>query len=136
MTGRKTKLNKETIQLIGNMAEKGCDNKTICDILGIYQSTFYNWIKKAKEEKPQKIYVDFYKSLSRSQRLQKQKAITTIMKSIEKGDWHAAKYLLGVRDPDYLEGKKVSLGGQEDNPLQVQEITFEIGDKSIEDNTD
>jgi hypothetical protein len=58
------------------------------------------------------------------------------MKSIEKGDWHAAKYLLGVRDPDYLEGKKVSLGGQEDNPLQVQEITFEIGDKSIEDNTD
>jgi hypothetical protein len=35
MTGRKTKLNKETIQLIGNMAEKGCDNKTICDILGI-----------------------------------------------------------------------------------------------------
>jgi hypothetical protein len=71
--------------------------------------------------------------LSRSQGLQKQKAIKTVMQAIENGDWHAAKYLLGVRDPDYVEGKKVNLGGQENNPVEVKEITFQIGDKVIED---
>ena len=133
MTGRPTKLNKEIIKLIGNMAENGCDNRTICNILGIGEPTFYNWIEQANSDKPKKIYTDFFKALSRSQGIQKQKAIKTVMQAIENGDWHAAKYLLGVRDSDYIEGKKVNLGGQENNPVEVKEITFEIGDKEIED---
>jgi len=128
--GLPTILDDKLINIICNMAEEGVDNRSICQFIGINEATFYKWKNKADEPNAKSIYVQFGKSLSRSQSIAKQRAIKAIWKAMDK-DWHAAKYILGTRDPDYQEGRKVSLGGQEDNPILFEDVTFEIGSEEI-----
>jgi len=115
------------------MAEAGVDNRSICQFIGVDESTFYRWLQKAEELDTKIIYVLFAKSLARSQSIAKQHALKAVWKAMDH-DWHAAKYVLGIRDPEYQENRKVSLGGQVDNPVQFEAVTFEIGDKDIDDN--
>ena len=115
------------------MAEAGVDNRSICQFIGVDESTFYRWLQKAEEPDTKIIYVSFAKSLARSQSIAKQHALKAVWKAMDHA-WHAAKYVLGIRDPEYQENRKVSLGGQVDNPVQFEAVTFEIGDKDIDDN--
>lgn len=131
--GRPTVLNETLIDIICNMAEAGVDNRSICQFIGVDESTFYRWLQKAEEPDTKIIYVSFAKSLARSQSIAKQHALKAVWKAMDH-DWHAAKYVLGIRDPEYQENRKVSLGGQVDNPVQFEAVTFEIGDKDIDDN--
>lgn len=128
--GRPTLLTKELITIITNMAQQGVDNRSICEFVNVSEPTFYRWLKRADDFEAPEIYVEFRKSLSRAQSMSKQKALKSIWRAMDT-DWHAAKYILGIRDPQYQENRKVSLGGQENNPVQFEDVTFEIGSEEL-----
>lgn len=46
--GRRLKLNEEMLEDILTYKENGLSDKDVCDIVGIDQSSFYNWIKEGE----------------------------------------------------------------------------------------
>ena len=123
------KLNEELITRISDLARVGVDNNTICAVVKIHKSQFYRWLKLANDDEPDSIYTTFRDSLSRSHGLAKTEAIETVRyNAVDKKDWHAARYFLGTRDPAWQEGSKLSLGGQQENPLEFKVWTPDISD--------
>ena len=126
--------NKDLLPNITKLAEQGCDLETIAELVGIGERTLRRWYAEGKEPDADPIKAELWQALSRSKALPKLKAIKAVMNNIDKDDLAAAKYFLGTRSKQWTEGTKVSLGGQADNPVQFEAVTFEIGDKDIDDN--
>lgn len=48
MAGRKPKISEELVDEILTYKENGLSDKDICDMVGIHQATFYEWLKEAE----------------------------------------------------------------------------------------
>jgi predicted DNA-binding transcriptional regulator AlpA len=116
-------------------AKNGCDYETICELVGIGSTTLYRWLAEGQEPDADPKKAELWEELSRSKAFPKLKAIKAVMNNIDRDDLAAAKYFLSTRSKQWTEGTKVSLGGQEDNPVHIQRWIPKIGDKEINDNT-
>ena len=126
-------------QLLPNIikfAERGCDFETIAELVGIGITTLYRWLAEGQEPDADPKKAELWEELSRSKALPKYRAIKAVMNNIGKDDLAAAKYFLSTRSKQWTEGTKVSIGGQEDNPVHIKRWIPNIGDKEINDNTD
>ena len=126
---------KDLLPNISKLAERGCDFETIAELVGIGERTLRRWYAEGKEDNADPKKAELWQVLSRSKALPKLKAIKAVMNNIGKDDLAAAKYFLGTRSKQWTEGTKVSLGGQEDNPVHIKRWIPNIGDKEINDNT-
>lgn len=127
--------NKDLLPNITKLAQQGCDLETIAELVGIGERTLFRWYAEGKEPDADPIKAELWQALSRSKALPKLKAIKAVMNNIDKDDLAAAKYFLSTRSKQWTESTKVSLGGQEDNPVHIQRWIPKIGDKEINDNT-
>ena len=122
------------IQLLPSIlthAKNGCDYETICELVCIGTTTLYRWLAEGQEPDADPKKAQLWEELSRSKAHPKLKAIKAVMNNIDRDDLAAAKYFLSTRSKQWTEGTKVSLGGQEDNPILFEDVTFEIGSEEL-----
>ena len=101
--GRSPKLNKELIDDILTYKENGLSDKDVCDIVGISQQSFYEWLKEAETginaknaEKPVTNYelkIELAEGLKKARAAFKAYHIQTITQAAKK-NWQAAAWML------------------------------------------
>ncbi len=90
---------------IANLLSGGCYIETACAIVGLSRSTFYNWIKKAKESKNRNKYTIFMDTVSYAQACDEARLVGIISKHCEYS-WQATAWMLEHRFTDRW-GKQV-----------------------------
>jgi len=97
MRGAKTKLNDELIKKIYDYISEGHYTNVVCDYLQINQSTFYDWINKAKrdeEEGKESIYTKFSNTVKEAESTAEMKHLQNILKTAQEGTWQASAWYL------------------------------------------
>ncbi|MFO7948118.1 MAG: hypothetical protein R6V19_15035 [Armatimonadota bacterium] len=96
-TGRKTKLTaKLQDEICGHLAS-GCYAVTACELAGISESTFYNWLERGRDgEDP---FLEFLESVKKAEAQAEVKALTIIQNAMA-DDWKAAMTWLERKFPD------------------------------------
>ncbi len=102
MAGRRLKLNDEMIDKIAGIIASGNYVKTACDIVGIAETTYYDWMQKGKAGK--KPYVKLSEAIKKAEAVAEAKRVQTILEASEE-QWQAAAWYLERRYPDRW-GKK------------------------------
>lgn len=102
MAGRRLKLNDEMIDKIAGIIASGNYVKTACDIVGISETTYYDWMQKGKAGK--KPYAKLSEAIKKAEAVAEAKRVQTILEASEE-QWQAAAWYLERRYPDRW-GKK------------------------------
>jgi hypothetical protein len=89
--------------------------KTACEAVGIDESTFYKWGKRA--EKKEEPYFQFFQSIKRAESEAIIRNVITIQ-SAAKRKWQAAAWFLERKDYERW-GRKELVGGIPDKPMQI-----------------
>lgn len=103
MAGRGSKISKDVVDEILTYKENGLNDKDICDIIGIHQSTFYDWLKEAEtgvdSHNPNRkapnleLKVELAEGLKRAKASFKAYHIQQITKASKK-NWQASAWIL------------------------------------------
>jgi transposase-like protein len=102
--GNKGKLTKELIKKICKYLEIGHTKKDACELCGISESVFYDWIKYAKEKKAT-IYSEFLESANRAETKCIDKHLANVNRKAIKDAGHS-KWLLAKLKPDRFGDKQ------------------------------
>lgn len=97
MRGAKTKLNDDLIKKIYDYISEGHYTNVVCDYLQINQSTFYDWINKAKkdeEEGKESIYTKFSNTVKEAESIAEMRHLQNILKTAQDGTWQASAWYL------------------------------------------
>lgn len=117
------KLNKELIEKAHNLISEGHYAVVVCTYLGIHESTFYDWLKKAKEHieaGKNSIYTEFSKSIQEAEAKAEMRHLQNIAKSANDGTWQASAWLLERKHKNRWSNKQeIQLSGDEEKPLKV-----------------
>jgi len=114
----KTKLTPELQEQIIKIIKAGNYIKTACEAVGIDESTFYKWGKRAgKKEEP---YFQFFQSVKRAESEAIIRNVITIQNAAKKS-WQAAAWFLERKDYERW-GRKELVGGIEDKPIKAEFI--------------
>ena len=91
------KLNDELIAKFTKYISQGNFTVVVCDYLGINESTYYNWIKRGKEDSLQDsetIYTKFCKSIKEAEAIAEMNHISNIVQTANDGTWQASAWYL------------------------------------------
>jgi len=117
------KLNKELIEKAHRLISEGHYAVVVCTYLGIHESTFYDWLKKAKEHieaGKNSIYTEFSKSIQEAEAKAEMRHLQNIAKSANDGTWQASAWLLERKHKNRWSNKQeIQLSGDEEKPLKV-----------------
>jgi len=94
---RNTKLNDELIQKMYEYISQGHYINVVCDFLNINESTYYDWLKRAKEEESkgiESIYTKFSKSVKEAEARAEMTHLQNILKTAREGTWTASAWYL------------------------------------------
>src|SRR5215472_4543412 len=91
IVGRPTKYNEKTIARICEALGDGCPIKGACVAAGIGVSTLNEWRDK---------YPEIEEKMERARERLREKALQTIKKAFENGDWRAAQAALKLIFPE------------------------------------
>ena len=120
----KLKLNEKIIKESETLIRNGNYAVTVCNYLGIDESTWYRWLKYGEDgvnENKNNIYCKFYKSIKRAESVAEIKNLNTILQAGNE-DWKACAW--------YLERKHFDRWGRK----EIREITGKDGESvKIED---
>ena len=126
--GRPTKLTPELQAEIILYLKAGNFKETVCDVVGINKSTFYDWIKKGeKSNHPRNKFKIFQVAVEHAMAWSEARDVALIAKH-SKDDWKASKWRLSRRYPDKW-GKK----NYDDYDLDIEDVEEDIKDISEED---
>jgi len=90
--GRKTKLNQELIDTAVDLLKMGNYTETVCDYLGIDESTWYRWMREGKKAN-RGIKNQFYQSIKKAQAHAEIRNLA-IIETAAKEEWQAAAWYL------------------------------------------
>lgn len=113
----KLKLTKKLIEKASKLIQAGNYTVTVCNMLGIDESTWYKWIKKGKddlENEKKSMYVQFFKSIQKAEAIAEARNVG-IIQSAASSTWQAAAW--------YLERKHFDRWGRKEH----HEITGKDG---------
>lgn len=91
------KLNDELIEKFKNYISQGNYVNVVCDFLNINESTYYDWVKRGKEEQSQgldTIYTKFAKSIKEAEAIAEMRHLQNILKTANDGTWQASAWYL------------------------------------------
>lgn len=112
----KTKLTPELQEKIIKYIKAGNYNKVACQMVGICEDTYYEWLKRGKKgESP---YSEFSES-ARQAEAEAEIRNVTIIQIAAKLDWRAALEIL-ARKYHARWGKKELVGGIEGSPIEIK----------------
>lgn len=131
MAGRKTKLRRKLIAEAVEGIEKGHYAKTICQALGIHESTYYDWLKKGEEQienDERGIYREFSESIKKAQ-AEGKKALLQIIRDRAATNWTAAAWMLERMYPEeYGRREKHQHEGTPNKPIEFTMKLLRDGD--------
>jgi hypothetical protein len=110
-----TKYNDEIVNELIKYIKAGNYIKTACEAVGIDESTFYKWGKRA--EKKEEPYFQFFQSIKRAESEAIIRNVITIQNAAKR-NWTAAAWFLERKDYERW-GRKELVGGIPDKPIQI-----------------
>ena len=126
--GRPSKLTPELQAEIINLLKMGNYIETVCGVVGLNTSTFYDWMKKGKNAtNPRNKHRKFQEAVEQAQAWSIVRDVALITKASEK-DWRAAAWKLEHMYPDAFGLKKY-----EDYATDITELDEEHVSLSKED---
>jgi hypothetical protein len=126
--GRPSKLTPELQAEIINLLKMGNYIETVCGVVGLNTSTFYDWMKKGKNAtNPRNKHRKFQEAVEQAQAWSVVRDVAIITKASEK-DWKAAAWKLEHQHPD-----KYGLKKYEDWATDITELDEEHVSLSKED---
>ncbi|MBA7478831.1 hypothetical protein ES707_14259 [subsurface metagenome] len=122
----KSKLTPELQDKIIKYIKAGNYNKVACQMVGIWEKTYYRWIKRGEKaleleeegkeiSESEKIYCQFCQSIRQAEAEAEIRNVTVIYVAA-KEDWHAAMEILARKYHDRW-GRKELVGGIKDKPI-------------------
>ena len=117
------KIDAELIERAHKLISEGHYAVTVCAYLGIGETTFYNWIRKAKDDNEngkKSIYVQFWQSIKEAEAKAEMRHLQNIVKASADGTWQASAWFLERKHKDKWSVKQeVQLSGDDEKPVRV-----------------
>lgn len=118
------KLDAALIEKAHKLVSEGHYAIVVCSYLGIAETSFYNWMRKAKEDKEagkNSIYVQFLQSIKEAEAKAEMRHLQTIAKAATEGNWQASAWFLKTKHRDrWSERQEVTLQGDAEKPIKVE----------------
>lgn len=118
------KLDAALIEKAHKLVSEGHYAIVVCAYLGITESCYYQWMRKAKEDieaNKKSIYVVFFQSIKEAEAKAEMRHLQTIAKAANEGNWQASAWFLKTKHRDrWSERQEVTLQGDSDKPLKVE----------------
>lgn len=97
--GRKTLLTHEMKTILSEAIEKGMPVNKACDLAGINQGTFYDWLRKGREGREP--YAEFSKAIAGARAVCMDSMLSLINEhALDPKNWRAAAWILERQFPD------------------------------------
>lgn len=126
MAGRPTKLTPELQAKICEYLATGCYVCTACDLCGIGERTYYDWMARAEAgEEP---YSQFAQAIKDAEARAEARAVALVQKAMV-DDWKAAMTWMERKFPDrWSRNERREISGPGGGPVE-QQIVFEVVNK-------
>lgn len=118
------KLDAALIEKAHKLVSEGHYAIVVCAYLGIAETSFYNWMRKAKEDieaGKNSIYVQFLQSIKEAEAKAEMRHLQTIAKAATEGNWQASAWFLKTKHRDrWSERQEVTLQGDAEKPIEIR----------------
>jgi transposase len=119
VAGRKPKLTKELIELLGTALQNGNYIETACDFAGINRATLYRWLQESEEDDAKPILKDLSDTVRKARAQAEMRNVLRIQKAAD-DSWQAAAWWLERSQPKkWSKQTNVELSGVNGNPINV-----------------
>lgn len=140
--GNKTFLTKELIEQAYKYVAAGNYIKTVCDYLGIAQSTYYLWDSKAKRDKENgvtdSIYIEFMEAMKAAESEAEMRNVQYVQSSAAKGKTEDARWWLTHKKPEnWADKTRIEHSGSVSmniSNLDVEKMPTELLNEIIKNN--
>lgn len=133
--GRRTKLTPELIENAAKLIAGGNYASTVFQMLGIGESTWYEWLQRGREGKRKSIYTEFAEAIKKAEVAAELRAVSGIM-AAGRRNWTAYAWYLERKFPDRW-GQKTKvqqeISGPEGKPIQMEVDLSRLSDKELRD---
>jgi transposase len=119
VAGRKPKLTKELIELLGTALQNGNYIETACDFVGINRATLYRWLQESEEDDAKPILKELSDTVRKARAQAEMRNVLRIQKAAD-DSWQAAAWWLERSQPKkWSKQTNVELSGVNGNPINV-----------------
>lgn len=119
MAGRKPKLTKELIELLGTALQNGNYIETACDFAGINRATLYRWLQESEADNAKPLLKELSDTVMKARAQAEMRNVLRIQKAAE-DSWQAAAWWLERSQPKkWSKQTNVELSGVNGNPINV-----------------
>ena len=119
MAGRKPKLTKELIELLGTALQNGNYIETACDFAGINRATLYRWLQESEQNGAKPLLRELSDTVRASRAQAEMRNVLRIQKAAE-DSWQAAAWWLERSQPKkWSKQTNVELSGVGGSPINV-----------------
>ncbi len=119
MAGRKPKLTKELIELLGTALQNGNYIETACDFAGINRATLYRWLQESEEDDAKPILKELSDTVRKARAQAEMRNVLRIQKAAD-DSWQAAAWWLERSQPKkWSKQTNVELSGVDGSPINV-----------------
>ena len=119
MAGRKPKLTKELIELLGTALQNGNYIETACDFAGINRATLYRWLQESEEDDAKPLLKDLSDTVRKARAQAEMRNVLRIQKAAD-DSWQAAAWWLERSQPKkWSKQTNVELSGVDGSPINV-----------------
>lgn len=122
--GRKTKLTEEMIEEIAKHIELGMINKDVAQLVGISETTFYNWMNEGENSKDDNnIFRKFYLKVKEAEAKAIKRNLAIIQRAANEGNWQAAAWFLERKRPeDWGRKDRVNINADDGIIIKVEKV--------------
>lgn len=121
--GRKTKLTEKMIEEIAKHIELGMINKDVAQLVGISETTFYNWMKEGENSKDNNIFRKFYLKVKEAEAKAIKRNLAIIQRAANEGNWQAAAWFLERKRPeDWGRKERVNINTDDGITIKVEKV--------------
>lgn len=127
--GRRTILDKETIETVERLIDSGLTINAICGAIGIHISTFYDWLNKGEAENATGLYLEFSEAVKRGRAGLQARWLSRIEDAAaDPKTWTAAAWLLERSFPqDFGRRTQVDVSVNEGTIAEIERLAIELG---------
>lgn len=119
MAGRKPKLTKELIELLGTALQNGNYIETACDFAGINRATLYRWLQESEEDDAKPLLKELSDTVRKARAQAEMRNVLRIQKAAD-DSWQAAAWWLERSQPKkWSKQTNVELSGVDGSPINV-----------------
>jgi len=122
--GRKTKLTPELTRNICDRVRMGLPYRSVAELNGISEPTFYDWINRG-EEAQSGLFFEFAKEVKKAKR-EGEAVLLARIQTAAREEWTAAAWILERRHPeDYVRRTESVVSGPGGGPIETVLRTIE-----------